>query len=433
MKYFKFIFCIVLICSMLSGCSFRFSSSIDDLISPVSPFGNNADIKNALDAYAQNGYSLKAPNYGEYITSYSFFDIDSDGADEAIAFYEPSDNLGTIDMALIKTVDGDWSVIENIEGIGKDVHSLSFNDIDGDDACELIVCWDAIANSSSHELVVYKCDLTQEEKLVALDESVTVNNFICVDMYGDSVDELLMLEFNSGSNSSAKAELYSYANGNAELLGETKLDSHITAYVSLKSESMDGKYRVYADALGSDGTSMLTELIYWSDAYKTIVSPFYSYSTGTSEDTVRHSVIPSLDINDDGIIEIPLDYETDWNTNEVLAVDWTDYKHSVLIHTAYSLFVSRDNYIVSVPEDLINKITASYDEENREMTVYSLSSKNAVFSVKPVLKATYSQDKYPEYTKLLEASGYCYLIKQGNDSEISLTADELTKALKVIK
>ena len=50
---------------------------------------------------------------------------------------------------------------------------------------------------------------------------------------------------------------------------------------------------------------MLTEIIHWSDYYNTIVSPFYSYSTGVTKRTTRSAMLSSRDINDDGKIEIP--------------------------------------------------------------------------------------------------------------------------------
>ena len=69
MKYLKSAICILIVCLMLTGCNFRMASSIDDLISPVSPFGDNADIQKAMDSYAKNGYSLKVPVAGKYNTS----------------------------------------------------------------------------------------------------------------------------------------------------------------------------------------------------------------------------------------------------------------------------------------------------------------------------------------------------------------------------
>lgn len=50
MKYFKLFVCVVLIVALFSGCSFRLASSVNDLISAVAPFGDNADVKVLLTA-----------------------------------------------------------------------------------------------------------------------------------------------------------------------------------------------------------------------------------------------------------------------------------------------------------------------------------------------------------------------------------------------
>lgn len=75
---------------LLTGCSnFRLSSSIDDLISPVSPSGDNAGVQNAVDEYCKSGYLIKIPSSGDYTTSFIFHDLDKDKEDEAIAFLSP--------------------------------------------------------------------------------------------------------------------------------------------------------------------------------------------------------------------------------------------------------------------------------------------------------------------------------------------------------
>ncbi len=433
MKYFKILICVVLVAALFSGCNFRLSSSIDDLVSPLSPFGDNADIKKALDDYAKGGYSLKIPNSGDYITSYTFFDIDGDGREEALAFYEPSDKLGTTNMSVIKKTDDAWKVIQNIEGDGRDVHSLDFEDINGDGKSELFVCWDVISNSSNHLLSVYKYGKDgNNKKLDKIDDSITINNFIIADMVGDGEKELLLFEINAGNSTSAKAELYSLGESSLEKLGETKLDSHITSYNALKTETVNGETSVYADALGSDGESMLTEIIYWSDTYDTIVSPFYSYQTGLTQDTKRTATVESLDINSDGKINIPVDYNLNKLPDQVNAVDWKTYKNSILIHCAYSLFVKNDMYIAVIDDKYIDSISVSYDVATHEMSVINKDSKSLIFTVMPVLKATYSDDKYPGYSKVTEASGYCYLVKQGNDEKISIPLSELKNCIKSV-
>jgi len=430
LKYVKLTLCIFLVCVLFSGCSFRFSSSIDDLISPVSPFGDNAEIKNVLDGYLSNGYTLKAASTGDYITSYNFFDLDSDSQEEALAFYEPGDNLGTVSMALIAKSDGTWTVRGSIPGEGREVHSMAFEDVNGDGLYEVIVCWDAIANSSNHQLCVYQyAPESQDEVLYLMDKPITVNNYTSVNMYDGDTKELLLFEISNGTSQSNKAELYSFSENKAKLVGETKLDSHVTDYQKLQAEEVDGGYRIYADALGSDGLSMLTELIYWSDTYKTIISPFYSYQTGLTQDTIRSLPVPSTDVNDDGILEIPIDYDID--AGGISKLDWRVFRHSVLLHSAYSLYAARDGYLVVIPDEYIDSITTDYDEKTHEMTVSAANGSETVFTLMPVLKATYSPEKYPGYVNVREAFGYCYLAKIGSSSAFPITADELTKSIKV--
>lgn len=433
MKYIKTFICVLLISVLLSGCSFKISSSIDDLISPLSPFGDNADVKDALDRYAPNGYTLKMPNYGKNISSYNFFDIDGDKNDEAVAFYEPSDNLGTINLALIKKTEKEWKVVCNLVGIGKDVHSLDFAQLNGDGNLELIVCWDAISNSPDHELAVYKyIDNAKTPKLEMLGSTKTVNTCYVVDMLSDGDKKLLLFEGNSGSSSSPKAELYSLTDEYFELLGETKLDARISSFVSIKSEKIDGICRVYADALSSDGSTMITELLHWSNDYNSIISPFYMYSTARTEGTSRNALLPSMDIDGDKCLEIPLDYRVKKLPSDVKAVDFKDYRHTTLIHNAYAFFVPNDKYVFIVPDDYILSFTVKYSKNTREMTLINKSTKKTVLSIMPVLNATYNEEKYSGYTKVLTASGYCYLAKSGDDESIKFSNEEIKNSIKSI-
>ena len=431
MKKARVIIAVFMLALVMSGCSMRISSSIEDLISPVSPIGDNADIKKAMDEYAAAGYSLKTPSKGNYITAYNFKDIDGDGADEAIAFYEPSDDLGEVRMAVIKKVEKNWKVLESIKGLGADVSSLDFQDVTGDGKMEFIVCWDTITNSTNHELAVYEYDSSKNEnRLECFYCGVTVNNYIAVDLTGDSCRELLLFELNSGNYSRAKAELYSLRNMQERLIGETKLDAHITSYVNLKIEKTDSGKRVYADALGTNGTSMLTELIYWSDAYNTIVSPFYSYSTGVTSGTTRSIPIYCRDINGDDRIEIPRDKDISKLPKSVSCTEWRVYKNTTLIHTDYSISPRDDGYLVIIPDGYIDEIKIKYDEKSREMTVISKEDKKTAFSVRTVLKANYSAENYSGYKVMFEDKGYYYLAKAGNSKEFKITTDELKSCIK---
>lgn len=430
MKYLKVIVSILLVSVLLSGCSFRLASSVNDLISPVAPFGDNAEVKTAMDNYAENGYSLKTPSSGKYKTSYCFYDIDNDNQKEAFAFYEPKDNLGTIDLAIIKKINGTWSVIKNIKGEGKDVYSIDFDDINNDSKDEVLICWDVISNSTNHILTVYKCKFNNDKcKISKIGEPLTINNYSIADISGDGVNDLLLFIITSGNSSTAKAQLYTLEYDNFLLMGETKLDAHITTYDKLQTEKIDGITRLYADAIGSDGESMTTELIYWSDTYDTIISPFYSYSTGLSEDTTRRLMLNCMDVNSDGIIDIPSNYSLKL-PKYVKAVNWRIFKNTTLIHSAYSLYCTKDNYTILIDDDFINEIDVKYDSKTKQLTVLNKSTKNEVFSVLPVLKAVYEKESFAGYSIILEDSGFYYLGKAGNDTEYKITVDRLKQNIK---
>lgn len=431
-KYLKAVFCIFLVCVIFSGCSFRISSSIDDLISPISPFGDNADVQEALGTFAKNGYSLKTPSGGEFIASYNFFDIDKDGNEEAFAFYEPSDDLGTISMAVIKKLESKWTVVDNVKGDGKDIYSISFDDVNNDGNIEALICWDALSNSSNHIFSIYKLSGKNDSlKLKKIGDSIAINNYIVVDIDKSGSKELLLFEIN-GASSSVKAELYTIDSNSFKLLGETKLDSHITSYTKLQIEEAENDVRVYADAIGSDGSSMLTEIIYWSDTYDSIISPFYSYSTGLTKDTSRSVMITCQDVNGDGLIEIPKDYKIQKLPANVSAVEWQVYKNTTLVHAIYSLVLNDDRYMVVLPSNVFDKTAVSYNDENRLMTVKNKATKKTVFSIKPILKASYNEKDYSNYSIVCEASGYYYLAELGNDTDIKITIDDLKNYIKSI-
>lgn len=432
MKCVRAILCLLAVTLLFSGCSMHLYSSVDDLISPLSPFGENAEIKKALDAFAPNGYSLKAAGSGEYISSYNFYDLNGDGVDEAITFFEPSDNLGTVEMAVIQKKDNTWTVVENIQGEGKEVDSLSFDDLDSDGVTEIFVTWDVIANSSNHVLCLYHFEETESDAaLVQLDDNVTVNKFIAADFFGNGAKDLLLLEINAGNTQVNKAELYSLSGNELEKLGETKLDAHVSSYVKLSAESNEKGDRVFADGLGTDGTSMLTEIISWSEHYNTIISAFYKYDTGLTEETRRNLPIPSMDLDDDGVMEVPLECTYTDVEQEITVFDFKNYSRYVMMHHSYALYCGRDGYIVTVPDELADKVAAEYDDTTHEMTVTNTESAKTLFRIMPVLKATYSAEKYPNYTVILEENGYCYLTAGGDDETTQITAADLKNMIKV--
>jgi hypothetical protein len=66
------------------------------------------------------------------------------------------------------------------------------------------------------------------------------------------------------------------------------------------------------------------------------------------------------------------------------------------------------------------------------MTVKNKTTKKDVFSIMPVLKASYENGKYTGYSIVLEKSGYYYLAKIGDDTDIKITINDLKNNIRSV-
>ena len=78
----------------LTGCSF--GASIDTLMSPPKLSMEQEQIYSALTAAVGNNISLKYPKSGKYLSAFIIEDIDGDGGNEALVFYEKSRNVSCL-------------------------------------------------------------------------------------------------------------------------------------------------------------------------------------------------------------------------------------------------------------------------------------------------------------------------------------------------
>lgn len=429
MKKIKILLLVFVIAFSFAGCnSFRLSTTIDDLISPVSPSGENDAVKTAVDQYCKGGYLIKIPSSGEYTTSFIFYDLNGDGQDEALAFYEPSDRLGTVDMAVLNKKGDKWSVVYSITGNGTDVNSVDFCDVNNDGEIEILVCWSLITKSTNFNLDVYRqINGDNGYSLSEIGKSVTAGEFICADLNEDKVTDVLVFSFGS-STLSPTAKLYSYAGNKIRLIGETKLDGSINSFASIQVGKTDQGLSVYADAVRSDGDSMVTELIYWSDYYDSIVSPFYSYNTGRTSDTARKSMINSKDIDSDKVIEIPSDYNIKKLPEQLTAQEWRTYGNTVLSHKCYTVSCKRDSYSIIFTKNQLNDFSFEYANASRRLTVKK--GKDVQFEIITVFKSAYNPENYSGYTEVLSNNGFVYLAKAGDKADSTFTVNDLKSIIK---
>ena len=76
--------------AQLPGCSF--SASVESMLSPPRLTVEQEQIYRALQISAGSQISLKYPKSGERLSAFIMEDLDGDGSDEAVVFYEVSRN-----------------------------------------------------------------------------------------------------------------------------------------------------------------------------------------------------------------------------------------------------------------------------------------------------------------------------------------------------
>ncbi len=424
MKKLKVILLAVMICGLLTGCSGSLFTSIDDLIAPVSPSGDDAGILAAVNDFCNGAYSVKIPSSGKYTTSFITHDLNGNDCMEAIAFFESNDNLGSVSMAVLSKNNEQWKITGNVIGEGADVNQVEICDLNNDGRKEIIVCWSILSNSATSNLCVYSVDDELKPSLMA--GSITASDFTCLDINDDSINELLTFKY-AGANESPKAELYSFKDGQKQFIGQTKLDSTIISFSSVISGKTDAGVCVYADGVCANGKSMVTEVLHWSDYYDSVISPFYSYSTGRTNSTSRNNLITCRDINADEVIEIPIDKSVDNLPNGITAQNWVSYENTVLNSKAYSIACNDDGYFLVVDKALLSQAKFTYDSEKRELKAFD--GEKEIFSILTVINSSYSSEAYSGYTQVMSDSGLVYLARVNSNNAFELTVDDISNSI----
>ncbi len=429
MKFVKCLIPLILCTFLFGGCGFQLSSSIDDLISPVTPLGENAKIQESLTEYISGSYTLKTPSDGNYTSSFVLYDIDGDSYDEAFTFYETVKDPGNTKMSVLKQIDKKWQVVTTVNGSGSDISEISFQDVNGDGKKNILVSWELLSNQSSHSLSVYSfTDKNNKCSLKRIVSNLTESNFCSFDYNKDGIMELMLFNIDSTNSFDTSATLVSLKNNNKKEIGSTKLDGNISAYTKLTVENGD-TVRIFADAQRKNGSEMITEIVYWSSYYNSLVSPFYSYSNGETKGTSRSNMIQSRDVNNDGKIDIPTDSDFCDAPNGIDIVDWKHYNNSILYHSSYSLVNKQDGYMFIVPDSWNGKINAKYSKKDKKLTLYSASSKKEICSVSVVLKSKYT-GKSTDSQVVGSISGYYCIANVSKDSNIKVSLNDLKKCIK---
>ena len=178
---------------------------------------------------------------------------------------------------------------------------MCFSDLNGDGWDSVLIGWSNY--SSANQATVFRYE-NGEVKPSDLEYSYT--DLALEDFDRDGTDELFMSSVNTADKSAAARLLkYSEASDSLVNVSEVEMNQEVTQYASFQAGELENGYRgVYIDGVKS-GNQMTTELVYWDPEEQKLQAPFYSSDSSNKISLTRPAGVTCMDINEDGVIEIP--------------------------------------------------------------------------------------------------------------------------------
>ncbi len=383
---------VISICLSLCGCDFF--ANADELVSPPELTGQMYPIGKALEKSAGSGYNLVYPTSGDHRSAIILEDIDGDSVFEAFAFYTTHDDeMTNMHINLIRRKDDEWVSVADQTIVANGVESVDFCDLNGNGTEEIIVGWQ-INGKTEKQLSVFSFE---EEKLVQkMFQPYT--GFLCCDLDSNGVNEIFVHLLNT-SEKINKATVYGFYDDGMTQISGCLLDSNVkTADEPILSELSNGQKAIYIDEI--KGVGSVTEVLYFSKGE--LVNPLLDKeNSGENTVTLRAASLEMTDINDDGIIEIPVAAElpnVNSNDEKLYYTNWCSFNGEKLSVKLVTVVNTVDGYYITVPNGLIGSIAVSKDTENHKRGVYLYNSQTETVEGLLFTITVFDSDKFEDVT-----------------------------------
>lgn len=365
----------------------------DNILSPPELSGELKPIQQALVESIKGEYTLKYPTYGDIKSAVVTEDLDGDGIKEAFAFYSTSDSEET--MMHLNVIVKDKKKYKSVDDNSKSasgIERIDFYDLNGDGKKEIIVGWEIYAESEK-QLAVYQFEKNALTQIM----SQKYTNYLCIDFDDNGKNEILVQDLDT-KESTNKASLYSITENGLTQISGCLLDGKVKSAGRFKLSSLsNGQKAVYIDEI--KGIGAVTEVLFMSKGE--LKNPLLDVeNTMENVKTIRSATIPSADVNNDGIIEIPMASDmpnADFNSDEKLYyTNWCSFSGDVLTVKQVSVVNTADGYSINLPKRFIGNIAASKNVDKRTRTVYLYDNELQIIGQRVVTFKAYDKTEYEE-------------------------------------
>lgn len=406
MKKFSAVIALIAFFSIvLSSCrSSMMLKSVNDLLTPPIYYSEYEDLVKCFKKDVGSDTSFCNPYNGDHRSAITLEDIDNDKNDEAIILYKSSSADSVPRVHIFKNNGECWNSLTDIGGYGDGVDKLIIKDLDSDGIKELIVSWSSTGSTGCNLSIIHSDENNPDYKEIS-NEFCYISDVLDAD--SDGVEEIFFIGQSSLLGLSQRTvKLIKLSHGEIVILGEAKTDANISGYASIKTEKLTetSPLKIYLDAFKGEN-QMITELIYWNSETLSIEVPFFDEETMANTSTLRNEQIECRDINNDGSLEIPVQYHTDSRIqnidSEVIPLtSWIDYADGKTIVVDRSFVNLKDGYMLMIDEGKENQIRVrGYSSEK----IWAVSdSDDDICIIMNVPKQRWNNENFDNYILVFE-------------------------------
>jgi len=327
---------------LLTGC---LSITADELYSLPEVSEEYLRLRAQINVLLSQGAEFAPPSRGPNRQSVQLIDLNGSGSSEVIAFFSiPAESA--LKVYIFELIDGDYTIAEIIEGVGTEIESVRYVDMDGDGIMEIIIGWQM--GPALRYMSIYSMTDFHSQSLVG---GVEYSEISVYDISNDGTEDIIVFRMPT-QETGAVAEVYSLMQDGEIVKGEARLSAGIESISRiLPGKLINGNHAIFIDSEGTfENGSLVTDVLAIQNDNFTNIS--LRAESGVSERTVRHRMASS-DINKDGIIKVPaLRPLIAQSETEYFAIDWYAFRSSgvssLMLTTYHNNF---DEWFLILPSD----------------------------------------------------------------------------------
>ncbi len=415
----------MIIIASLTGCTLI--TGAESYLKPPKLSEQHEKIYNALINSSDLKINLKYPKTGSYLSAFVVSDIDNEPTDEAIVFYEKSIINGSETSTLrINFLDqdsnGKWKSMYDYSTQGTDIERVFISTL-GESKRKNIIIGVGNQNQKTAQIFYYGANNNDNPNPLGSYSIMDIK-----DLNNDDQNELIMINNTPDGNI---AQLKWLDSNNTLVSGpELALDENATDPLQMIYGKLDNnRTAIYLDSYISTNT-IITEILYPFKQNNTIYLKHQTIDNiedETINKTIRQSSLISRDIDNDGIVEIPINsvftgYEDKLETEQIPMTNWYTFQDGILVRKYSSYYSINDGYAFILPERWTNNVTVKTENDDVVFMKYSETNKpqSELFRL-CVLSSTEAQakikeGKYAEYETVYTSGDTVYLACLNNST-----------------